>query len=226
MKIRIVYRSKDFVVVHKPAGAVVYADRPEDQGKSVADHLAKQSGKKVFPVHRLDKPTCGLLAVALSPQAAHRWTEIFRGRAVRKMYLAVVHGVPPVDGVVDVPLPRNKDKVMEAAKTHFKRLATCEIEVAGERRSYSLVRCEPRTGRYHQIRRHLKAWGHPILGDEDYGNSWDNREMGKAFGVKRCLLSATNLWFRDPFSGEAVALKDDPDRDFQSLANALGWKLP
>ncbi|NUM89715.1 MAG: pseudouridylate synthase [Bdellovibrionales bacterium] len=225
MKIRAVYRSKDFLVVHKPAGLVVYADRPEDRG--VVDLLARQLGKsKVYPVHRLDKPTCGLLAVALTPEAAHRWSAIFRGRAVRKAYLAIVHGEPPVESVVDVSLPRNKDRAMEEAKTQFKRLATCEVEVAGERRSYSLVRCEPRTGRYHQIRRHLKAQGHPILGDEEYGNSWDNREMGKAFGVRRCLLSATHLWFRDPFTGESVALKDRPDRDFQSLAERLGWKLP
>lgn len=224
MGVRVVYRAKDFLVVHKPSGYVVYQDAP-DSPPGVLEELTKKLKQKTYPVHRLDRPTCGLLAVALTPQAANRWSEVFRGRAVRKIYHAIVHGVPEARGVINEPLPRNKDKKMEDARTQFVRLATAEIELEGEKRTYSLLKLEPKTGRYHQIRKHLKILGHPIIGDVEYGNSWDNKSFAQNFSVQRTLLSATDLYFRDPFKGDTAHVSTKPDKDFLRCAAELGWRV-
>ncbi len=224
MGVRIIYRAKDFLVVHKPSGYVVYQDS-SDSPPGVLEELSASLKQKTYPVHRLDRYTCGLLAVALTPQAAHRWAEIFRGRAVRKIYHAIVHGIPEPRGVISSPLARNKDKKMEDAKTPFVRLATAEIELEGEKRGYSLLKLEPKTGRYHQIRRHLKAIGHPIIGDKEYGNAWDNKSFAAHFSLQRTLLSATDLYFRDPFTGNAEHVTTKPDRDFLRCVTKLGGRI-
>ncbi len=223
MNIRVVYRAKDFLVVHKPSGFVVYQDAPNSP-PGVLEELGKKMKQKLYPVHRLDRDTCGLLAVALTPAAANRWSETFRGRGVQKVYRAIVHGTPEARGIIAEPLEKHKDKKLEDAKTQYLRLGTAEIELEGEKRSYSLLKLEPKTGRYHQIRRHLKMVGHPIIGDPQYGNGWDNKSFQKNFSLKRTLLCATDLYFRDPFKGDTVHVSTKPDPDFLAIARKLGWE--
>jgi tRNA pseudouridine65 synthase len=223
---KILVQEKDYLALHKPSGFVTYADSPEQKKISARDVAEKQTKRKLFPVHRIDKDTCGVLVFAASPAMAKNLTALFRTRVVKKHYVAVVHGLAPERGTIDTPLTKHKEKVREAAETDFVRLAEVRVEWDGETREYSLVRCEPRTGRYHQIRRHLRGIGHPIVGDPEYGNGWDNRAFRERFGVERTLLSAVNLAFPDRARQKMVRISTRPDEDFQRVLKAFGWEIP
>lgn len=225
-RLKIIKQTKTYIAVHKPAGLVVYADDKESEAISCQLQLQKQLGnKKLFPVHRLDKQTCGILVYAFNPQVSAKLAEMFRGRGVSKKYLAIVHGVIPKEGTIDQPLSKNKEKELQSAKTVYQRLAQHKLEIDGEEREYSLVRLEPKTGRYHQLRRHLKIIGHPIVGDPEYGNSWNNRVFERDFSITRTLLSAISLSFADPSERESfTSLKSEPDPDFLKVMQSFGWK--
>ncbi|MGZ3684944.1 MAG: pseudouridine synthase, partial [Bdellovibrionota bacterium] len=111
------------------------------------------------------------------------------------------------------------------AHTDFAQLASVEVEWDGEKRGYSLIRCEMKTGRYHQIRRHLRSIGHPLCGDPIHGNGWDNRAFEERFGVKRTLLSAVAVSYPDRVKQQMVRLKSTPDADFMRVLSSFGWKL-
>lgn len=223
--LKVLVQSKDYVVIHKPSGFVTYADDPKQIASSAKGVLERQLKRKIFPVHRIDKDTCGILAFAFHPTMAKNLTALFRTRTVKKQYLCVVHGFPPEKGVVDVPLEKNKEKVKEPAITDYVRLASIEVEWDGEKRQYSLVRCEPSTGRFHQIRRHMRFLGCPIVGDPEYGNGWDNRAYQERFGIERTLLSAVHLAFPDRAQERMVRVNTKPDADFQKVLEAFQWKI-
>ncbi|MGZ3736027.1 MAG: RluA family pseudouridine synthase [Bdellovibrionota bacterium] len=223
MKLRILAQDRSLVVVHKPSGLVTYADKGAPPGAK--EFLEKQLGKKVFPVHRIDKDTDGILVFALTDQVARDFTALFRSRVVKKQYLAVVHGITPRSGSITTPLEKHKEKGTEPAHTDFAQLASVEVEWDGEKRGYSLIRCEMKTGRYHQICRHLRSIGHPLCGDPIHGNGWDNRAFEERFGVKRTLLSAVAVSYPDRVKQQMVRLKSTPDADFMRVLSSFGWKL-
>jgi len=222
VKLRVISQDKNYVAIHKPSGVVTYSD--DGSVKGAKEILEKQIKKKLYPVHRIDKDTCGLLVFALSNPVATELTALFRSRVVKKKYLAIVHGAPPLKGVIDEPLEKNKEKHKEPAITEFVRLATVDVDW-GEPRMYSLVRCEMKTGRYHQIRRHMRIAGHPLCGDPEYGNGWDNKEFLARFGIERTLLSAVAVDFPDRVEQKMVRLKTTPDPDFMKVLRAFGWKI-
>lgn len=222
MKLKVLLQEKYYVAVHKPSGLVTYSDGGAPGAKEI---LEKQLKKKLYPVHRIDKDTCGVLVFALGDRTARELTALFRSRVVKKQYLAVVHGAPPEKGVIDEPLEKNKEKVKEPAITEFTRLATAEVEWGGEKRHYSLVRCEMKTGRYHQIRRHMRLRGFPLCGDPEYGNGWDNRAFEQRFQVKRTLLSAVTVAFPDREQEKMARVKTEPDADFRKVVASFGWKI-
>jgi tRNA pseudouridine65 synthase len=95
----------------------------------------------------------------------------------------------------------------------------------GEDRVYSLVKLDPKTGRYHQLRRHMKFLGHPIVGDPIYGNTWNNRVFAEQYKIARTLLSANTLAFPDRAQEKMVKVVTKPDADFLRVASAFGWKV-
>lgn len=222
MRLKILRQTREVVAVHKPSGLVTYSDTPGVAGAK--EVLEKQLGRRLFPVHRIDKDTCGVLVFALSEAASRSLTELFRSRVVKKQYLAVVHGLAPARGVIDTPLEKHKGAGTEPAVTEFARLGTAEVEWDGEKRVYSLVRCEMKTGRYHQVRRHLRSIGHPLCGDPEHGNAWDNRAFHERFGVSRTLLCAAQVSFPDRVAQKMERVKTSPDPDFQRVLKAFGWK--
>ena len=207
MKLKILAQSKDYLVIHKPSGFVTYADSRQQEAISAKFHLEHQTKRKLFPVHRIDKDTCGVLAFAANPEAAKTLTALFKGRTVKKAYVAVVHGEAPLKGVINEPLARNKEKVTEPAETEFTRLGLVNVEWDGEARSYSLVRCDPRTGRYHQIRRHLAGLSLPLVGDQRHGDKKLNRLFREHTGKDGLLLRCVEMRFHHPRGGEPLRFR-------------------
>ncbi len=231
----ILYRDAHLVAINKPSGLLVhrsFLDRHET--RFALQLLRNQLQQPVFPVHRLDKPTSGVLLFALSSDVARKTCELFMQQQVTKTYLALVRGHAPEYCRIDHPLreedDRNpqaqRDKPAQPAITDIERLACVELPVAVDRyphSRYSLVRCQPLTGRRHQIRRHLKHISHPIIGDAKHGKGQHNRFFQQAYGVHRLLLAATEFRMPHPVTGEPLHLQAALDEPFRRLLIEFGW---
>ena len=215
--IRVLYRDSHYVAVHKPAGLLVHRSALDSrETRFLVQQLRDQLGRRVYPVHRLDKPTQGAIVLAFDPVAARRLQALFESSEVEKTYLAVVRGHAPAETVVDHALRDRADSRIDravlqlrAAITHVQCLDSIELPVAVgryETARYSLVQCRPRSGRRHQIRRHMKHLRHPIVGDANYGDGAHNRVWRDRLGIAGLLLAATTLRFVHPFSSEPIAI--------------------
>ncbi|ROR34493.1 pseudouridine synthase [Inmirania thermothiophila] len=226
--LEILYRDDCLVAVHKPAGLAVHRSRLHRRDRRHALQLVRERlGRRVWPVHRLDRATSGLLLFALDPATARHLGAEFAAGRVAKRYLAVVRGHPPEAGVIDRPLRdhAHPGAPLRDAVTAFRRLATVEIPEPVDRYPvawYALLEVRPRTGRHHQIRRHLKHAGHPIIGDTTHGQGSHNRFFRARFGCGRLLLAAVGLRLAHP-AGGTLELTAPLAEDFAAVLDALGW---
>lgn len=213
------------LAVHKPAGWTVYRESPSVP--NALDVLHERFGRGVFPVHRLDRGTCGILLFASDPKIAERLQRAFGSRSVSKTYWAISSGeLESPEGAVRVPLAGNKEKEPKPAVTLYRRLETRERALEGdeEPRRFHWIEAKPETGRYHQIRRHLKALGCPIVGDKEYGRSVLNERLSKTFRESRMLLSSVEVEFAHPVTGKTIRVRTKPDASFASIARRLGFR--
>jgi tRNA pseudouridine65 synthase len=157
-----------------------------------------QIGAYVYPVHRLDRATSGVLLFALTPDAARELGTAFARGAVKKRYLALVRGVLADHLRLDHPLSQEDGKAPQSAVTSFRMLARYG--------RYSLVEAAPETGRTHQIRRHLKHLSCPIIGDVRYGKGEHNRLFRTHYGFHRLALHAASITLDDPATRRTVTI--------------------
>lgn len=222
----VLYRDEDFIVVDKPAGLLVHRSWISSDTEFVLQRLRDQIKRRVYPVHRLDRPTSGALAFALSAAAARELATIFRARLAVRRYLAVVRGYTELEGTVDYPLREEPDKPAQDAVTHYRRLATIELPVAVSRyptSRYSLVEVALVTGRRHQIRKHFAHIFHPLIGDTSHGEGRHNRLFRERFGIQRLLLHAHFLGFPHPYSGLETAIAAPLPPELADLFASFGW---
>jgi tRNA pseudouridine65 synthase len=234
-ELSVLYRDEHLIAIDKPAGLLVHPSWIDKHETRCAMMLLRdQIGQYVYPVHRLDKPTSGVLLFALSPEIARQLTEVFTQRQVDKRYLAVVRGYTEVSGRIDHPLREKPDKLTDrraradkpaqSAVTEYRRLATLELPVRVDRypsSRYSLIEARPLSGRKHQLRRHFKHLSHPIIGDTRYGKSNHNRLFAERFGSHRLLLAATHLVLPHPVSGRKLMLEAELDPIFTAIVAAF-----
>lgn len=213
--LEILHLDDTLVAIQKPSGLAVH--RGWDQGGTYALQLTRDRiGRKVFPVHRLDRPTSGVLLFALSSEAAKQVQQQFQERAVEKHYLALVRGIPPESGTIDHPVPRSKENRERVdAKTDFRRLAVFE--------RYGLVLVEPKTGRSHQIRRHMKHRSWHILGDVQYGKGDHNRMFRNRFGLHRLALHALSLRLNHPVDERVLTFRAPLPDDLRIPLERMGF---
>ena len=209
----ILHRDDRIAVFAKPSGLLVHRGWGNDA--TVALDLARRAiGARVHPVHRLDRATSGALVFALDPECAAALGRAFEAGLVEKVYLALVRGVAPEALIVDHPVPKSEDGPRVAAVTELRR------RFAGER--WSIVEARPRTGRLHQIRRHLKHISHPIVGDVNYGKGDINRLFRERDGLHRLALHAAAIRFTHPFTGEALSVVAPIPEDLLGPFRSLG----
>jgi tRNA pseudouridine65 synthase len=235
--LRLVYLDDHIVVIDKPPGLLVHRS-PIDRHETrfAVQILRDQIGRRVWPAHRLDRGTSGLLLFGLSPEIASLIGRQFEAGTVGKRYLAIVRGHPEESGRIDHPLSRQRDDYefqgdhssVEArpALTLFRRMATIELPFAVDRypsSRYALVELEPLTGRRHQLRRHLKHIAHPIIGDATYGKGRHNRFFAEQLGCRRLLLACTGLSFEHPASGIRLQMKTPVSGEFAATLARFGW---
>ena len=227
-ELSILYRDEHFVAIDKPAGMLVHRTWIADGGEYALQRLRNQLRRRVYPVHRLDRPTSGVLVFALDPEAAARLCALFEAREVDKRYLAVTRGFLEPEGVIDYPLREEPDKPEQAAITRYRRLATVELPIPVGRypcARYSLAEICPETGRMHQIRKHFHHIFHPLIGDTTHGEGRHNRLFREHFGVARLLLLAQRLYFRHPYTGAELRIEAPLPDEWQQLHRRFGWPV-
>jgi tRNA pseudouridine65 synthase len=223
--IPVLYQDEDLVAVHKPAGLLVHRNAHASREPFLLQLLRDQIGQRLYPVHRLDRPTSGLMIMALSSQAAHTLALQFADQEVAKTYLAVTRGFTPAQGLIDHPLKSESGNPQDA-RTEFTRLATAEIpHPVGPNPTarYSLLCVSPKTGRTHQIRRHFAHIRHPLIGDVLRGDGRQNRFFREHFAVHRLLLASVALTFRHPEDNNPLTLTCPLAQELLDLFDRLGW---
>ena len=227
--LEILFRDSYLAAVHKPSGLVVHRTGCRAGEDAALQMLRGQLGCRVYPVHRLDRATSGVLVFALSPEVAGELCSQLRREAMNKTYLAVARGFVPEEGVIDYPLSREGNKPPLPAQTVFRRLDTVTLPIAVGRYSharYSLVEIRPKSGRRHQIRRHFAHLRHPLVGDTVHGDGRHNRMFREQFGVRRLLLMATRISFPHPVGGMPLDIQAPPGPEIEILFQKLGWTVP
>jgi len=234
--LEILYQDETLVAIHKPAGLLVHRsvlDRHET--RFAVQLLRDQLGRRVQPVHRLDKGTSGVLLFAFEKSVAAAMAAQFESQAVRKTYLAIVRGWPAASGVIDHALPIVRDEyelpaaaasAAQPARTAWRTLGEVELPICVDRypsSRYALLALFPETGRRHQIRRHLKHIAHPVIGDATYGKGRHNRMFAERFGVGRLFLASWRLQCQHPVNGAALDIHGPLAADFAQVVAALGW---
>jgi len=229
----VLYRDAFLAIVDKPAGLMVH-DSALARGETdfAADRLREQFGCPIFLVHRLDRATSGCLLLAFDRDTASALgrmvmdsgvgtaasEEAASARVFEKDYLAICRGWPEPRFVVDHPLDGGPGKpIRKPAITEFECLATTELAIASQgfaTSRYALLRARPRTGRFRQIRRHLKHMSHHLIGDTSHGDGRHNRSF-RMLGIHRMLLHAERLAFVHPVTGSRVCAIAPPDTQFQ-----------
>jgi tRNA pseudouridine65 synthase len=195
----IVHADERLVAINKPSGMLVHRGWARDDIVAV-DLLAAQLGRYVWPLHRLDRGTSGIVVFALDAETAREFSGALERGEIGKRYLALVRGHAPDELLIDYSLRRVDSDAPERlpARTLIRRLGELSLRrPAAEFERYSLVEAMPYTGRTHQIRRHLKHIAHPIIGDVRYGKGAHNRLFRERFGLHRLALHALELRFRE-----------------------------
>ncbi|OHX16164.1 tRNA pseudouridine(65) synthase TruC [Chromobacterium sphagni] len=235
--LQILYRDDQLIAIQKPAGLLVHRtvlDRNET--RFAIQLLRDQIGRRVYPVHRLDKGTSGVLLFALDKDTGREMSWQFERQQVAKRYLAVVRGHTDDAGHIDHPLSRRPDDLEwigervetapQPAQTDYRTLARIELPIAVERyptSRYSLVELAPLTGRRHQLRRHLKHIAHPIIGDSTHGKGRHNRMFAEHLACPRMLLACVEMRLARPADGRPLLLQSPLAEDFSALLYRLGW---
>ena len=238
-ELEILYQDEHLVAINKPSGLLVHRSEIDKRETLFAVQLTRDLiGQRVFPIHRLDRPTSGVLVFALTSEVARSLSELFLSNEITKTYCAMVRGYGPEKLELDYPLTRDFDKIADKhrnqdlgpqdATTIMERLATVELPFSCGRfdtTRYSLMKLIPKTGRKHQLRRHLAHLRHPIIGDTKHGDGKQNRLAREHLGLDRLALHALSLEFTHPVTGEEVLINAPLDDTLTRVFNQCDWYL-
>ncbi|MGV3003067.1 tRNA pseudouridine(65) synthase TruC [Vibrio sp. E150_018] len=239
IELEVVYRDEYFIAVNKPAGMLVHRswlDRHETQ--FVMQTLRDQIGQHVFPLHRLDRPTSGVLLFALSSEFAAKAAPMFAEHQFTKTYHAIVRGWIEEGDRLDYSLKKEQDKIADkfaskeveaqSAITDYQPLAKVEVPHSTGRfptSRFCLVEMQPLTGRKHQLRRHMAHLRHPILGDTSHGDGKQNRLFRDIYNASRLMLHASKLEFVHPYTDETIVIEAKFDEVWERLVDEFGWTI-
>ena len=239
MTLRLLYQDDYLVAIDKPAGLLVHRSWLDRHETQFAMQMTRDLiGQHVYPVHRLDRPTSGVLLFALDPQTARILSDDFAQHRVQKEYLALVRGWTPEQLFIDYPLKEELDKIADKfatvdkpaqeAQTQLQRLQTVELPYAVSAKHptsrYSLVRLLPKTGRKHQLRRHMAHIFHPIVGDTKHGDGRHNRFFRQQYDCQRLMLCNLSLTIQHPQSQSPLRIQTELDAQWQQLFAQFGWE--
>ncbi len=206
-KLKVIYRDASIIGAHKPSGIATYKESRNENADGLKELLEEQLTERLFPIHRIDADTSGLVLFALDSRAAAGMTRLFKEQQVDKYYMAWCVGEVPKEGSINKALKKNKSDQSESARTDYERIKITKIG----NQTFSLIHLFPFTGRFHQIRRHMDMIGHALVGDPLYGNSEAWKSFFKAENETRLLLLAESVEFVHPITRKAIRIKTKID---------------
>jgi tRNA pseudouridine65 synthase len=222
--LQILYQDDCLIAINKPHGLLVHRSPiAADASEFAVQLLRNQIGQKVYPVHRLDRKTGGVLLFALNEEINRAMQQAFMNKDVTKKYLAIVRGFAPEKGTIDYALTTEDGKVQDAI-THYQKLRHFEIPVPFgkfDTSRYSFVEVNPETGRMHQIRKHFAHIFHPIIGDRPHGCNKQNKLFLEKWNMNTMLLHASELQFIHPVSYEKITIEAGIHSDFERVLGLL-----
>jgi len=228
--LEILYLDEHIVAVNKPAGMIVHRNEyTQEEFDNLLNLLSRQLKTYLFPVHRLDRATAGIMLFALTKEASNFLMKAFTEKTIDKEYLAIVRGLAEDEGVITRELRKKPSRKFQQAETHYWTLAQKELPIPLQEFDtvrYSLLRVHPITGRRHQIRRHLSYEHHPILGDKKHGHSLHNKLWKEQLNLPGLMLQAYKIRFKHPKTEEEIELETRVAPHIQAAIQYMDWKMP
>ncbi len=220
----ILYQDAEIIAINKPHGLLVHQSSiARDADVFALQLLRDQLHQKVYPAHRLDRKTGGILLFSLTKEMDRALQSLFQNRKMDKSYLAIVRGFTQDSGEIDYPLKKDDGEEQDAL-TLFRTLSQVEVDIPSgkfETSRYSLVEAIPETGRMHQLRKHFAHIFHPILGDRPHGCNKQNKLWKDRFGMDTMMLHASRLAFIHPNSGQQVTIEAPLLPEFERVISIL-----
>ena len=220
--LEVIFQTEDLIAINKPHGLLVHPTKiAMDADTSVLQILRRQLDQKVYPVHRLDRKTSGVLLLALNKETQSIINALFSERKMDKSYTAIVRGYIPDEGEIDYAIKNDKG-VIKNALTNYQLIKRYEIdEPLGKFNTsrYSEVRLFPKTGRYHQLRMHMAHIFHPIIGDRPHGCNKQNKMWKERFSMNTMMLHAHGLSFS--LGGDKIYISANPSDEYMRVKEIL-----
>lgn len=227
--LEILYEDENLIAINKPHGLLVHRSSiAADTSLFALQLLRDQIGKTVYPAHRLDRKTAGVLLFSLDKETDQLVQPLFANKAIEKKYIAILRGFCAEEGTIDYPLAKENGTIQEAI-THFKKLAQAEIDIPSGKfptSRYSLVEASPETGRMHQLRRHFAHILHPIIGDRPHGCNKQNKIWKETFEMDTMMLHARSLNFIHPHTQENIHIEASLQPEFHRVLEILTMSNP
>jgi len=222
--LEVLFRDDYLVAINKPHGYVVHrSGYTRNANKIVLQSLRDQLQQRVYPIHRLDRKTSGVLILALNPEVLSVMSNQFQTQKVKKVYQAIVRGWTDDAGIIDYALTNDNGK-LQSAVTTYTTIARFEMALPQGLHStsrYSEVQLVPQTGRMHQLRKHMAHIFHPILGDRPHGCNKQNRLWKQKFAMDTMLLHASQLTFQHPDGGRVMHIKAPFSSEYRRVLNLM-----
>lgn len=225
--VSVIYENDEIYIINKPARLSVQGGNGVSH--SLDSDFSKQTGQKIFLVHRLDKDTCGLMIVAKTPQAAGKWTKLISSKQAQKEYIAVCTGsLEKKNGLIKEDIVQHGE--VKSAVTNYSVEKEWTVLIPSKNENgeddseqmqkikMSLVRLRLETGRMHQIRIHLAKHGCPVAGDDQHGNFKINKLLKKHFKIKQMLLASVKLSV--PVEGKINVFEIELPDEFKKIKNS------
>ena len=230
MTFDILYHDTYLIAINKPSGYFVHKTALDYQAKEIVLPLLRdQIGHRVYPVHRLDRKTHGVLLFALDTDTQRTMNAAFQEWRVLKEYLAIVRGYTVPEGSIDYDLTNDRNQLQHAL-TRYKTLAHSEINYQSHKdhatSRYSLVSLSPHTGRQHQLRKHMSHIFHPIVGDRPHGCNKQNRFFLQTFQMQDLMLFAKSIQFSHPITDQIIVIEGKISSEMLRVGhNIMGWDM-
>ena len=222
--LEIIFQDEFLVAINKPHGLLVHPSPiARDASEFAMQLLRDQLGQYVYPIHRLDRKTSGVLLFALNESIHKMMQSQFAERKTNKTYITIVRGFTEDEGEINYPLKRDDGKIQEAL-TRYKTMQRQEVPIPFgkfQTSRYSLVEVYPETGRMHQIRKHFAHILHPIIGDLPHVFNKQNKLFLEKFKMNTMLLHAAELQFNHPITNVEIKIKADCQAEFNRMLSTL-----
>lgn len=228
--IEIIYQDDILVAVNKPNNFLIHQSHYARNIKepTLLEVLQQQLGFPLYPIHRLDRKTSGIILLLKNNEFIPEFQALFTNNIIHKTYFAIVRGYSPATGTIDSPVKNDDTGVYKDALTNYSTSATVELDIPVtpyDKSRYSLIKLMPETGRMHQLRKHLNKINHPIVGDYKYGDRFHNRMYETQFDCNYMFLHAYKIEFTHPLTAQKMCLTADFPIDWLLIFNVFNWNI-